>query len=349
MASYNTEQNGPVTTETTTTSGTQQITSPTPAKQEVHFIDDTQTSQNRQVPKFKRWDTAKLKVVTKEKEEEDNLTDYTYVYDTDTTQPDNTQLNEMNEIDYEQDKTEWTKPPQNEQARHNRMQFTLCYDDDCWAHRQAKEGANYFPQQPRKRQPRKTPHGRKPHSTTWQKCYNDQCTTHLQDKRETGIFPRRNGKNREVRPQGTEDLKRGGEKPETEEERDRRINEAIDAEEIIALHTKKGELEDEIEELKEKLEEEERKFKKEEKEKEEMEKALEEMRKAWKWEYSMKKVVGQDVEVLRKAIAAERREHAEKEEKLRTGGVALGVEVLRMRNLADILCQRIAAGEFSGA
>src|ERR1700709_857473 len=111
MASYNTEQNGPGTTETTTTSGTQQITSPTLTKQEVHFIDDTQTSQNRQVPKFKRWDTAKLKVVTKEKEEEDNLRDYTYVYDRDIPQTDNTQRNKMNEIDYEQDKTEWTTPP----------------------------------------------------------------------------------------------------------------------------------------------------------------------------------------------------------------------------------------------
>ena len=56
-------------------------------------------------------------------------------------------LNEqmLNEQDLNQDKDPWTTPPQNEQARHNRMHFTACYDDDCWAHRQAKEGANYFP------------------------------------------------------------------------------------------------------------------------------------------------------------------------------------------------------------
>jgi len=244
MASYNTEPNGQVTTGTTIASGTQQITSPTQAKQEVHFINDIQTNPERQVPKFKRWDTAKLSIVTKEKDHDSDLTDYTYKYDSEDTQPDHAQLNEMIDTDYEQDKTEWTKPPQNEQARHNRMHFTACYEDDCCAHRQAKEGANYFPRKPNHRKGRKTPHGRKPHATSWQKCYNDQCTTHLQEKRETGIFPRRNGKNREINPQGTEGHKEGGEKPETEEERDRRIREAIDAEEIIALHTAKGELEE---------------------------------------------------------------------------------------------------------
>jgi superfamily II DNA helicase RecQ len=171
----------------------------------------------------------------------------------------------------------------------------------------------------------------------------------LEDKRRTGTFPRRNGKNREIRPQGTEDLKEGGEKPETNEERDRRIDQAIDAEEIIRLHQEKADLETKIEELKEKLEEEEQKTKKEEEGKNELEKTLEETRRAWRWEYSMKKVVGQDVENLRKTLMEERKEHTEKEDKMREGRTNLGVEVLRLRNMAEILCQRIAAGEFSGA
>jgi chromosome segregation ATPase len=171
----------------------------------------------------------------------------------------------------------------------------------------------------------------------------------LEDKRRTGTFPRRNGKNREIRPQGTEVSKEGGEKPETNEERDRRIDQAIDAEEIIRLHQEKADLETKIEELKEKLEEEEQKTKKEEEGKNELEKTLEETRKAWRWEYSMKKVVGQDVEMLRKTMLEERKEHTEKEDRMRERGVALGVEVLRLKAMAEILCERIAAGEFSGA
>jgi chromosome segregation ATPase len=171
----------------------------------------------------------------------------------------------------------------------------------------------------------------------------------LEDKRRTGTFPRRNGKNREIRPQGTEVSEEGGEKPETNEERDRRIDQAIDAEEIIRLHQEKADLETKIEELKEKLEEEEQKTKKEEEGKNELEKTLEETRKAWRWEYSMKKVVGQDVEMLRKTMLEERKEHTEKEDRMRERGVALGVEVLRLKAMAEILCERIAAGEFSGA
>jgi hypothetical protein len=246
----------------------------------------------------------------------------------------------MTQIDYEQDKTEWTTPPKNEQAKHNSLHFTACYDDDCWAHRQAKDGARYYPKEPK--QTRKTTHGRKPHATIWQKCYNDKCTTHLAEKRQKGIFPRRNGRNRGNRPQGTEDLKGGAEKSETNEERDRRISEAIDAEEIITLREKIGKLE-------QLLEEEENKSKKMEERKEEVEQALEEMRRAWKWEYAMKKVVGQDLETMRKAIEEERKEHTEKEDKMREGTLGLGIEILRARAMLEILCQRIAAGEFSGA
>jgi hypothetical protein len=102
----------------------------------------------------------------------------------------------------------------------------------------------------------------------------------LEEKRKTGIFPRRNGKNREIRPQGTENSKEGEEKPETNEERDRFIDKAIDAEEIIRLQQEKADLEKKIEELKEKLEEEEQKTKEEEKGKNKLEKVLEETRKA---------------------------------------------------------------------
>jgi len=52
---------------------------------------------------------------------------------------------------------------------------------------------------------------------------------------------------------------------------------------------------------------------------------------------------------LRKALAEERKEHMEKEDRIREGGLKLGVEILRIRNLLEILCHRIAAGDFSGA
>jgi hypothetical protein len=100
-------------TETTTPSGTQQLTSPTQIKQQTGFTHDGQTNQDSEIPMLKRWDTPKLRVEEMEKEDESDLTDYTYVYYSDT-QPDHKQLNEMTQIDYEQDKTEWTTPLKNE-------------------------------------------------------------------------------------------------------------------------------------------------------------------------------------------------------------------------------------------
>ena len=55
------------------------------------------------------------------------------------------------------------------------------------------------------------------------------------------------------------------------------------------------------------------------------------------------------METLSKALAEERKEHTEREDRIREGGVALGVEILRMKAMTEILYQRIAAGEFSGA
>jgi hypothetical protein len=63
----------------------------------------------------------------------------------------------------------------------------------------------------------------------------------------------------------------------------------------------------------------------------------------------MNKVVGRDMVTLRKGLAEERKKNTEKEEKLRKGAVRLGTEVLRMRAMAEILCQRIAVGQFSHA
>jgi hypothetical protein len=347
MANFNTERNGQAIPENTIKNGTPQITSPTPMKREDSFMQSTPTSPETQRPAFPRWDTLRIKVIERPREEEENsqLTDYTYVYDDPTTTDENEfkNLNEqtLNEQDLNQDKDPWTIPPQNEQARHNRMHFTACYDDDCWAHRQAKEGANYFPQKPNHRRERKTAHGKRPHSTNWQKCYNDHCSTHLEEKRATGVYPRRNGKHKQIRPHGTEEDKEGGEKHETTEERDRRISQAIDQEEIIRLHNEK-------EEWRTKAEEWEEKAKDMEEAKNQAEKEEGEMRRAWRWEESMKKVLGQDAMKLRIALDEEREEHKKKEEALRNAILQMGVEVLKIRNMGNILCERIAAGEFNG-